>query len=468
MVGRLPGSPRTRAAAFLLLTAVCALIVYRYVNLTPTVEGAFFFSSDDPQVQADREIHRIFPTQAQLIISVAAPDIRSPAYGSRIQAFALELMALPDVISVKDIRHGPDNLQDAFDSPLWRRLLISDDGRSTNLIVTLTAENSAETIPPMEKLIAKYESEDFRIAVSGIPYVVEQIRRHSARDLRIFSAASLVLFSLLLALIYRSLPLVVGTVTACVLAALLTLIVQGFTRLDPGVLLANVGTIVFVLALSHIVFLVANWREAARENPTGGDWVAEALRRTGPASFWAMVTTLLGFLSLFLAEARPLRQFGLSVAVGALIAIGCAYLVFPSFLELAAPRRKERAPGLVTEGRRLLAHRHKWLLPLCGSLVLLGFLGLPQLNTDPSLLSFFAAGSPLRQGLERIDRSGGSSPLDLVVRDPHGAKLNTGKAFERLWALQQELERDPAVGVVMSLPVLLAEADRAPLSFLLT
>lgn len=69
-------------------------------------------------------------------------------------------------------------------------------------------------------------------------------------------------------------------------------------------------------------------------------------------------------------------------------------------------------------------------------------------------------GSDLRKGLEAVDRAGGSSPLKLVVEDRQGATLDTTEAYKRLWAVQNSLERDPAVGKVMSLPVLLSEVRR--------
>lgn len=87
-------------------------------------------------------------------------------------------------------------------------------------------------------------------------------------------------------------------------------------------------------------------------------------------------------------------------------------------------------------------------------------IGLPHLNTDPPLFFYFKKGSDIRQGLEAVDRSGGSSPLKLEVEDIHGARLDTKEAYKRLWALNDALEKDPAVGKAMSLPVIESEIDR--------
>jgi predicted RND superfamily exporter protein len=94
----------------------------------------------------------------------------------------------------------------------------------------------------------------------------------------------------------------------------------------------------------------------------------------------------------------------------------------------------------------------------------LGF-GLTRVNTDPSLLDYFKPNQPLRDGLEYVDREGGSNPLKLVIANADGSPLNTDAAYAKMWSLQESLEHNKNVGTVISLPTLLAEADRAPFSF---
>jgi predicted RND superfamily exporter protein len=81
------------------------------------------------------------------------------------------------------------------------------------------------------------------------------------------------------------------------------------------------------------------------------------------------------------------------------------------------------------------------------------------------LLDYFKPNQPLRDGLEYVDREGGSNPLKLVVANADGSPLNTDAAYAKMWSLQGALEHHKDVGTVISLPTLLAEADRAPFSF---
>src|SRR5205814_3248453 len=95
-------------------------------------------------------------------------------------------------------------------------------------------------------------------------------------------------------------------------------------------------------------------------------------------------------------------------------------------------------------------------------------LGLVNVNTDPSRFEYFKPNQPLRDGIEFVDRTGGSNPLTLVVSSSNGSLLNTDAAYEKMWRLHGALEHEKDVGTVISLPTLLAEGDRVPFSFLIS
>jgi len=179
-----------------------------------------------------------------------------------------------------------------------------------------------------------------------------------------------------------------------------------------------------------------------------------------------MVCASLGFGSLLLVEAEPLRELGFGGVLGTIIAFICAYLMYPSFLAWSVPVRNkllEQEPPRGFWARRFVLP--SVLIILFG--VGLGF-GLSRLNTDPSLLDYFKPGGDLRNGLEYVDRNGGANLLTLVISSADGSKLNTDQAYQRMWSLQRALEEDKNVGTVVSLPTLLAEGDRTPFSFFLS
>src|SRR5256884_3936105 len=159
------------------------------------------------------------------------------------------------------------------------------------------------------------------------------VRRSLAHDFRYFSLAAVVLFGLTMAAMFRSGRVFLGMLATCASAVLLTLLLQSMFGRTVGILTVNLGTIVFVVALSHLVYMTFNWQTLGdRMGKTSPALAAAARRMTFPASFWSMVCASLGFGSLLIVEAKPLRELGLGGVLGAVVALVCAYAMYPPFL----------------------------------------------------------------------------------------------------------------------------------------
>ena len=454
----------------LAITAVLFVLVAVFVDLKPVVDENFFFSTSDPGFGQSKKIEQRFPSQPEVILAVSSRDISSPRYLGRIQKLTQQINAIDEVSAVKSLAEGPKSFQDALASPFWSRLLIAEDRKSSNVLVFLENKDPEKPIKRIERIMHELDETDFRIHIAGPPYVVEMIRRSLAHDFWYFSLTAIILFGLTMAAMFRSARVFLGMLATCTSAVLLTLLLQQMFGRRIGILTVNLGTIVFVVALSHLVYMTFNWQTLAgrrhRLEKKSPDLAADALRMTFPPSFWSMVCASLGFATLLIVEAKPLRELGFGGVLGSIVAFACAYVMYPPFLRWAVPRESK-----IVEAEP--PHRF-WVRPfpiLSAAVILvsagLGF-GLRKVNTDASLLDYFKPHQELRDGLEYVDRNGGCNPLTLVVSSADGSKLNTDAAYQRMWTLQGALENYDDVGTVISLPTLLAEGDRTPFSFLIS
>ncbi|UCG86608.1 MAG: MMPL family transporter [Gemmatimonadota bacterium] len=441
------------------LGAAAVLVVLVWIDLSPRVESDFFFSRDDPQLRALRDMEQRFPSPEQILLRVAGPDIGAEGYLTSLSNLSADLAAIPGVVSVNSVA-----TENVTNSPLWQRLLLNPGDPTTNIIIQIPDPDPATLVPYIESVVDRYAAPDFALEVSGVPFIVELIRRHLFRDLMVFSLSAFVIFGLLVGAVYRNLYIVLGTLTSCLTACAVTLSVAHLLDIAIGLLTANIAVIVFVLTLSHIVFLTSNWRQRVEESRVRGvARVREAVQLTFGASFWCMLTTLLGFLSLLVATARPLRELGMAGAIGTVTAIAVAYGIYPAFLRgSVGPEPQSSLPVRLDIGARLPRRNATRWLGAIGAVALLAALGLRHLSTDPSLLSYFAPGTELRDGLEAIDQDGGSSPLNMAVEDPEGHGIDSDEMNAKMWTLQRRLESDPSVGVTISPALLLAEARLAP------
>src|SRR5438105_6738845 len=464
---RLPNWKKLPGAHWEMLafTVVLFVLVAVFVDLKPVVDENCFFSTSDPGFGQSKKIEQRFPSQPQLVLAVSSGDIYSPGYLERIQKLTREVEAIDGVSAVKSLTAGPKNYQDAVESPFWSRLLIAKDRKSSNVIVFTEGGDTGKLVRGIERIAHEMDAKDFRVHIAGTPYVVEILQRSITHDFRYFSLAAIILFGLVMAAMFRSGRVFLGMLATCTSAVLLTLLLQQIFGRRIGILTVNLGTIVFVVAMSHLVYMTFNWQtlasRAKRLEKKSPDLAADALRMTFPPSFWSMVCASLGFASLLIVEAKPLRELGFGGVVGSIIAFACAYVMYPPFLRWAVPRESK-----IVEAEP--PHRF-WARPfpiLSAAVILvsavLGFV-LKRLNNDPSLLDYFKPHQELRDGLEYVDRNGGCNPLTLVVSSADGAKLNTDAAYQKMWGLHGALENYDDVGTVISSATLLADGARTPL-----
>ena len=452
------------------VTVALFVLVTVFVDLKPVVEENFFFSTSDPGLGQSNKIDQSFPSQPQLVLAISSSDISSARYLERIRKISGAVESLDGVTAVKSLTNGPKNFQDAAQSPFWSRLLIAKDRKSSNVILFMRGGDTEKLVARLEKIVHESDAPDFRVHIAGTPYVVEMLKRSITHDFHYFSVTAVILFGLTMAAMFRSLRIFLGMFTACTSAVLLTLLLQQLFGRRIGILTVNLGTIVFVVAMSHLVYMTFNWqvladrrRQLEKKSP---NLARDAVRMTFPPSFWSMVCASLGFASLLIVEAKPLRELGFGGVLGSIVAFACAYVMYPPFLRWAVPR----------ESKIVEAEPPHWFwarpFPILSAAVILisaalAF-GLNRVNTDPSLLDYFKPHQELRDGLEYVDRSGGCNPLTLVVSAADGSKLNTDAAYQKMWSLHGALENYDDVGTVISLPTLLAEGDRTPFSFLLS
>lgn len=444
-----------------------AFFFIAFVDLRPSVSPDFFFGSNDPGIADTHKISKIFPADDFLIVSLSSEDITSPAYLKDVSKVTKKLSKMEGFSNIISVSDGPKSIKAALESPFWRPLLINNDETATLIIGFIERTASKALVPAVEQIVAPYAHTGSisEIHLSGMPFIAEQIRKSIVRDAKLFSTLALVIFALLIGGLYASSVIALGSSISGIVAIFTTLSVLYLLGQPVGILTANMAVIVFVLVQSQVIYLINNWRRE-EDGVSRFQRIKNAIFKTFTPSLWCSVTTLLGFLSLLFVSAEPLRQLGQGGIIGVLASLFCCYFIFPPFLYFCRDKKRKERTVKVSH----LLENKIFQYFGAGSLVCLMLISVPgllRLETDPSLLSYFKTGGEIEAGLSAIDKSGGSSPLQLVVSLKSGGDLDSADTYEKMWKLHHALAKHEDVGTVLSLPALLAEANDYPLAFLL-
>ena len=402
---------RTLWPSLLIAAAIGAVITL--LPLEPRIAPGFFFAQDSKALEEIRIQEKRFGSQALLMVIARSPNIDTPHYAQQITQLSEALAALPGIITVRSLSNGPDDLADALDSPIWNRLLLYPDGQASNLILVLdSAEPAASQVPEVEKVLNQHRRPDFDLLQTGVPYVVHSIGSELQSEFRRLGGLALAVFALILTLLYRQLTVVIGCLMSCAVAATAALSIQVGVNGGLGLLTANLVTIAFVLTLLHAVFLINNVRQALGNDVSPNAALRAGIRQSLPVSAWCALTTLLGFASLVMVDAQPLRELGKAGVATTLAALASCYLILPLYLRSAAPRTSPpdsdstpRHWPIASTATAIAVLAVAWAI---GS-------GVTRLDTDPSMLDYFAEDTTVHRGLRFVDARSGTNPLNISV-----------------------------------------------------
>jgi uncharacterized protein len=186
-----------------------------------------------------------------------------------------------------------------------------------------------------------------RYVVSGVPVVTEALAETVQHSIFVLLAAALVVMAATLALVFRVrmrlLPLTLALAAAAMTFAALSLAGGSLTMASIAVLPVLIG-----LAVDYAIQFQARFEEERQRAPDAdpAEHAVAAARAGGPTIATAGLATAVGFLVLLLSPVPMVRNFGLLLVLGIVLALACALTAGFAALTRFAERREGVPPLL--------------------------------------------------------------------------------------------------------------------------
>jgi len=500
-----------RPVTTLLVTLVLiALAAHQLPNLRfdGSVEG--FLSDDHPAIISIDQTRQHFGITDLVIVGVESKDLftlQNLEYLRQLQdALASEVAdveRVDSILNARITRSEDDALivedfldpipssaeellkkrNEATSHPLYKNLVISEDGTLTTLLVKSSVNPDEEDIDAaLTKLcsaiagvIKKHQHEDFRVFAGGTPTVSNNLRTTMKREMPRFMRMTIIGIALFLLIMFRRasavfLPLVILILSVMSTVGLIALSGQPLqlpTMILPSFLLAvGVGDSVHLLAYFYRRFDEVQDKKEA---------MTYALHHAGLPMLLTTLTTAAGLLSFAGAPILPVSNLGIFSAIGIIIAFVLTVVLLPALICIFPIRAKAQqttvySNGYMTRVLHLFSSQAIKRAPLitASTLALLfvavGFAS--QLGFSHNPLKWLPEHYPVRSATETIDRvMGGSVSIDVIVDSgtPGGLKNpNLLKAIDR--AMTKLARYDSGVvrvSKITGLPILMKEIHQA-------
>ncbi|MDG2460220.1 MAG: MMPL family transporter [Luminiphilus sp.] len=361
-------------------------------------------------------------------------------------------------------------LAELTSSPIYRNLLVSEEGDLTAVQVSLQRDAEAEAllvereslrelarleqldapgILRLQQVEAAYDQSLARIAterdrvvasvravaerfrpyarifVGGVPMIAADMMAFVRSDLVTFGTAILAVMAIVLWLIFRSLKWVFIPLFACSSTATLLLGVLAGTDWRMTVISSNSVAVLLIVTLSLSIHLVVRYRELQHKQPDTPQkkLAADATRLMLVPCLYTAMTTIVAFASLVVAGLQPVIDFGWMMTTGIVIGFCSAFTVVPALMAIIPDRTLSTTgkPDVPFTARFAgIVERHgRSVVVVTMGLVVLSVAGIRALEVENRFIDYFKEHTEIYQGMELLDaRLGGTIPLDVILLAP--------------------------------------------------
>ena len=314
--------------------------------------------------------------------------------------------------------------------------LLSQDGHSTQVVISLEGETQDEYLESFEAIEEDLHAEGLDTDLAGTFAIFADVNERTEQDLQRAETISLPVVAVLAILIFGSLvaaamPVLVGAVAvvgALAVVRLLTLVT------DVSIFSINVITLLGMgLAIDYALFVVSRFREElgrrAVDDPAAvGAALTTTMRTAGRTVLFSGLTVAAAMSSLLVFPQSFLRSMGYGGIAAVLVAMVASLTILPATLQLLGRRidkgrilrrRREADPerGAWARIARGVMRRPVWVLVgvTAGLLVLASpFLGVKWGSVDHKILP---PDAPSYVAMEKLatDFGSESSSANLVL-----------------------------------------------------
>ena len=286
-------------------------------------------------------------------------------------------------------------------------------------------EKDHHDIVALRALIAGFEKEfaGDRLFLGGLNMIADDMVGYVRSDLATYGLGALVLLLACFWLFFRQAKFILLPLIICAYSVVLAAGLFGFLSFEVTVISSNFIALQLIITVSVCIHLIVAYREfSARFHAfSQRQLVYAVLRERAMPCFFAIFTTVIGFMSLIFCDIKPVISLGIMMSVGISISLVTAFGVFGAVMSLL--RR--------THNNRSFEQHFKFTLwcaetalrsrgavyGVCAAAVIFGLYGISQLRVENSFIGYFKKSTDIRAGMEVIDTNlGGTIPLDIVVK----------------------------------------------------
>jgi predicted RND superfamily exporter protein len=367
----------------------------------------------------------------------------------------------------------------ALDDPLYRRSLVSADGRTAAINVTFDKMTDREFIDSrldarIREVLDAEAAPGVRFHVAGRPHVKDAVYHWMLRDLRLLIPASFALFAILLFVVFGTRRGVVLPIATTLTATLWTFGAIAFLGRPLSLLTVLLPPTLITMGTVYGIHALSRYEEEARAAEVPAEAALRCLEHLRVPVLVSGFTTIAGWLALMNTNIPAVLEVGAFASLGIAALTLLTLTAFHAVLALApiraagsgghgpSERIAERMDRALAQIANFTRAQPTAIIAAFALAVAAAASVIPRIEIDTDYLSFFSEDAPIRRDFESVDRLlAGAVPLYVTLQGGGAGAFRAPEALRAIERLQTEAEKIPGVSRTHSLADVIRVLNRA-------
>jgi predicted RND superfamily exporter protein len=332
-------------------------------------------------------------------------------------------------------------------SPVFRNFVISEDGKTSGIIVNIKDKKPIENISNKTKeeietykdLIKKQNHQNIleirdviksynnigKINLGGIPMIADDMMTFIKSDIVVFGLGVLLFIIATLWFVFRKLIWIIVPISSCFFSVIIMMGLLGLLGWKVTVISSNFIALMLILTMAMNIHMSTRFLQIKEIHPNKK--ITELITLTTNKMFWPILytalTTIIAFLSLIFSEIKPIIDFGWMMTLGLITSFIITFTLLPSLINFVSKEKiflkKQEDSKITSFFAQISLNNHKTIFTLTIAVIVISLIGISRLEVENSFINYFSKKTEIYKGMKLIDEKlGGTTPLEVILKFP--------------------------------------------------
>ena len=355
--------------------------------------------------------------------------------------------------------------QEIKNSPVFRNFVISEDGKTSGIIVYLKPREKNKEFKNKQELekykdqIKKQNHENIleireviknfsnigKIHLGGIPMIADDMMTFIKNDIIVFGLGVLIFIIVTLWFVFRKLIWILVPISSCFFSVIIMMGLLGLVGWKVTVISSNFIAMMLILTMAMNIHMSTRFLQLSKNFPKRTK--TSIIVMTTSNMYWpilyTVLTTICAFLSLIFSEIKPIIDFGWMMTMGLLTSFIITFTLLPTLLNFIESSniniKKDQRSKFTYFLGNFAIDRKNIIFGTTVFVIILSVAGISKLEVENSFINYFNKNTEIYKGMKLIDEKlGGTTPLEVILKFPKNKEEKSDDDFEDDWGDEEQ------------------------------